>query len=189
MYTILCTRCVLGGYVDLIRIGSKLISRSRIIRRIDEILEMRVSGKSQQETAEALGIDRTFISRLESLGEVRKGGRVALIGFPIENKDELQRAAQAEGVDFLLVLTEHERRRFAEAPSGADLVNEIMRLGAELRSYDVVVVLGSDMRIAQMESIIGKERVIGIEIGRSPITQDVRVDVGEIVELLRNLKV
>lgn len=175
--------------MDLIRIGSKLVSRNRIARRIDEILEMRVSGKSQQEAAEALGIDRTFISRLETLGEVRKGGRVALIGFPIGNKDELKSAALSEGVDFLLLWTEEERRRFAEGPSGADLINEIMRLGAELRSYDVVIVLGSDFRIAQVESIIGKENVIGIEIGRSPITQDVQVDVGEIVQLLRNVKV
>ena len=46
--------------MDLMRIGSKLISRTRLIRRLDEILQMRVAGKSQQETAEALGVDRTF---------------------------------------------------------------------------------------------------------------------------------
>src|SRR5690606_41532006 len=114
MYTFLCTRRVLGDHVDLIRIGSKLISRSRIIRRIDEILELRVSGKSQQETAEALGIDRTFISRLEALGEVRTGGRGALIGFPIEHKEPPHRAAQAEGVDLRLVLPAAARRRCAE---------------------------------------------------------------------------
>ena len=90
---------------------------------------MRSSGKSQQETAEALGVDRTFISRLEALGEVRKGGKVALIGFPIENKRELEEAARAEGVDFVLLFTEEERRRFAEGMSGAELINEIMRLG------------------------------------------------------------
>lgn len=175
--------------MDLIRIGSKLISRSRMNRRLNEILQMRVSGKSQQETAEALGVDRSFISRLEALGEVRKGGRVALIGFPIENKAELEAAALAEGVDFLLLFTDEERRRFAEGLSGADLINEIMRIGAELRSYDAVVLLGSDMRISLMESLIGQENVIGIEIGRSPITRDVNVDVAGIVEILRSLKV
>lgn len=175
--------------MDLVRIGNKLISRNRLIRRIDEILQMRVAGKSQQETAEALGVDRTFISRLEALGEIRKGGKVALIGFPIENKKELEEAALAEGVDFLLVLTESERWRFAEGMSGAELVNEIMRIGAELRSYDAVIVLGSDMRISMIEALIGKDNVIGIEIGRSPIRQDVKVDVAQIVELLRTLKV
>lgn len=175
--------------MDLIRIGSKLISRSRILRRLDEILEMRVAGKSQQETAEALGVDRSFISRLESLGEVRKGGRVALIGFPVENKSELETAALAEGVDFLLLFTDRERREFVERLSGAQLINEIMRIGAELRSYDAVILLGSDMRIGMMEALIGHENVIGIEIGRSPITRDVKVDVDAVVEILRSLKV
>lgn len=175
--------------MDLMRIGSKLISRTRLIRWLDEILQMRVAGKSQQETAEALGVDRTFISRLEALGEVRKGGKVALIGFPIENKRELEEAARAEGVDFVLLFTEEERWRFAEGMSGAELINEIMRIGAELRSYDAVILLGSDMRIGLMESLIGKENVIGIEIGRSPIRRDVRVEVDRIVELLRALKV
>ena len=52
-----------------------------------------------------------------------------------------------------------------------------------------MVLLGSDMRISLMESLIGQENVIGIEIGRSPITRDVNVDVAGIVEILRSLKV
>src|SRR5690606_20638764 len=87
------------------------------------------------------------------------------------------------------LFTEEERWRFAEGMSGAELINEIMRIGAELRSYDAVILLGSDMRIGLMESLIGKENVIGIEIGRSPIRRDVRVEVDRIVELLRALKV
>ena len=114
---------------------------------------------------------------------------MALIGFPIENKRELEEAARAEGVDFVLLFTEEERWRFAEGMSGAELINEIMRIGAELRSYDAVILLGSDMRIGLMESLIGKENVIAIEIGRSPIRRDVRVEVDRIVELLRALKV
>src|SRR5690606_28803976 len=112
-----------------------------------------------------------------------------IFGFPIENKRELEEAARAEGVDFVLLFTEEERWRFAEGMSGAELINEIMRIGAELRSYDAVILLGSDMRIGLMESLIGKENVIGIEIGRSPIRRDVRVEVDRIVELLRALKV
>lgn len=174
--------------MEFIRIGNKLISRSRIARRIDEILEMRVAGKSQQETADALGIDRTFISRIEALGEVRKGSRIALVAFSVKNKEELERAAIAEGVDFTLIFTESERRHFASRRSGADLVNEVMQLTAELRAYDTVLFLGSDMRIEMVEAILGKERVIGIQLGRSPITSDVEVDVAHIVALIRELK-
>lgn len=186
MYTNLCTT---GGLpVEFVRIGNKLISRSRIARRIDEILQMRVAGRSQQETADALGVDRTFISRLEALGEVRKGSRIALVAFSVKNKEELERAALAEGVDFTLIFTESERRHFAAQRSGADLVNEIMQLTAELRAYDTVLFLGSDMRIEMIEAILGRERVVGIQIGRSPITSDVEVDVGYVVDVIRSLK-
>lgn len=174
--------------MEFVRIGNKLISRSRIARRIDEILEMRVSGKSQQETADALGIDRTFISRVEALGEVRKGSRLALVAFSVKNKEELERAAAAEGVDFALIFTESERRHFASKRSGSDLVNEVMQLTAELRAYDTVLFLGSDMRVEMVEAILGKDRVVGIELGRSPITSDVEVDVAQVVGVIRRLK-
>jgi len=174
--------------MDIMRIGSKLISRSRIDRRIDEAFAMRAAGKSQQETADALGVDRTFISRLEALGEIRKGGRIALVGFPVENKQELERIAGRYGVEFTLLFTDRERREFAESRSGADLVNEIMALAARLRSFDTVVFLGSDMRIRMVESMIGRERVIGVLLGRSPLKNDVRVDPESIAHILESLR-
>lgn len=174
--------------MDLVRIGNKLISRSRIIRRLDEILTLRVQGKSQQETAELLGIDRTFVSRVEALGEVRKGGRIALVGFPVGNKAALERAALELGVDFVLLFTEAERRHYAASISGAALVNEIMELSGRLRSFDTVVFLGSDARVEMVEAMIGRERVIGIPLGKSPLTADVFVNVDEVVAILSNLR-
>lgn len=174
--------------MDLVRVGHKLISRSRIIRRIDEMLAMRVAGKSQKETSDALDVDRTFVSRLEALGEVRKGGKVALIGFPVKNKEEVMSVASEEGVDFSFVLTEDERLRFASDRSGADLVNEMMGMVAELKEYDAVVFLGSDKRIEMVEAMLGRDVVIGIELGRSPITQDVPVNVRELAETIRKVK-
>ena len=73
----------------LLRIGDKIINPDKIHRVIDDVLEMRGRGLSQQEIANKVGIDRTVISRLETLGEVRKGGRIALVGFPIKNCAEL----------------------------------------------------------------------------------------------------
>jgi transcriptional regulator len=58
--------------MDYIRIGDKFISISKINRNVDEILELRCRGYSQQEVSRILNIDRTFISRLEGLGEVRR---------------------------------------------------------------------------------------------------------------------
>src|SRR5690625_886643 len=122
--------------MDLFRIGTKLVSHTRIQRRISELLELRASGKSQQETADALSIDRTFVSRVEALGEVRKGGRIALVGFPIKNARTLERIAKKAGVDFALVYTEEERRELTSTVSGADLINEVMGLSGKLRSFD-----------------------------------------------------
>lgn len=174
--------------MDLLRIGSKLVSRSRIDRRISEMLALRTSGKSQQETADALGIDRTFISRIEALGEVRKGGRIALVGFPIKNARRLEQVAKDQGVDFALLYTEEERRQLTATVPGAELINEVMDLSGKLRSFDTVVFLGSDMRVEMVEAMIGKEIVIGIPIGTSPLKEDIEVDEDKIVDLLRTLR-
>jgi len=158
--------------MDLIRIGDKLISRRKIQRAIDRMLERRAHGLSQQEVAAEMGIDRAVVSRLESLGEVRKGHRLALIGFPVQNKDELEAVARDEGVDFVLLLNNAERWNYVEHLSGAELFNRVMEIIARVRECDQVVFLGSDMRIRWMESVLGPDRVVGIELGPSPITED-----------------
>ena len=80
----------------LLRVGDKLINRQKIYRTVDQILMLRRQGLSQQETANQVGVDRTVISRLENMGEVRKGKSVALIGFPIDNCEELRQVARQE---------------------------------------------------------------------------------------------
>jgi len=158
--------------MDLIRIGDKLISRRKIQRAIDRILERRAQGLSQQDVAAEMGIDRAFVSHLERLGEVRRGRRIALIGFPVKNKDELAALAREEGVDFVLLLNNAERWSYVEGVSGAELFNRVMEIIARIRECDQIVFLGSDMRIRWMESVLGTDRVIGIELGPSPITED-----------------
>jgi len=158
--------------MDLIRIGDKLISRRKIQRAIDRILERRAQGLSQQDVAAEMGIDRAFVSHLERLGEVRRGRRIALIGFPVKNKDELEALAREEGVDFVLLLNNEERWSYVEGVSGAELFNRVMEIIARIRECDQIVFLGSDMRIRWMESVLGTDRVIGIELGPSPITED-----------------
>ena len=37
------------------------------------------------------------------MGEVRKGKKLALVGFPVANKEELARVAAQEGVDFIFL--------------------------------------------------------------------------------------
>lgn len=170
----------------LLRIGDKIVNREKIYKAVDDILEMRSRGLSQQDIANRIGLDRTVISRLETLGEVRKGGRVALIGFPIKNCEELVIMAQQEGVDYCLLLSEKERWEFVQSKTGVELFNKIMEIIGVLRTLDVVIIIGSNMRIKLLETLLDKE-VIGVQIGESPIAEDKYVNVENIRTVIRQL--
>lgn len=170
----------------LLRIGEKIVNSQKIHQIIDEMLEMRAQGLSQQEVAKRVGVDRTVISKLETVGEIRKGGRVALVGFPIKNCEELRLMAKQEGIDYSLLMSEQERWAFVQSKTGVDFFNNIMEIIATLRNYDIVIILGSNMRIKLMETILDKE-VIGVQIGASPIAEDKYVDPESIRSMVRQL--
>jgi predicted XRE-type DNA-binding protein len=113
-----------GPRLKIIRIGDKIISYDKIFKIIDRILSMRAEGFAQQEVADKLDIDRSFVSRLENLGEIRKGERIALVGFPVANKDELTQVALNLGVDFIYLLNNTERWDFVREKSGAALQDQ-----------------------------------------------------------------
>lgn len=173
--------------MDFVRIGDKVISKEKLMFQIEKILDLRVKGLSQQEVAKRLFVDRAFISHLEGLGEVRKGNRIAVIGFPIKNKAELLGMLKKEGVDFSLILTEKERWAFVGERSGIELFNKVMELVSSLKSYDCILVLASNQRIKLFRSIFNNE-VIGIEIGQSPIEEDKIIEIKRIQNVIRNLK-
>lgn len=187
LYTILCTVLGEAGAVDLIRIGDKVVSRHKIDTLINEILRLRSAGLSQTDVAAGLGIDRTLVSRLESLGEVRKGKSVAVIGFPIANREEIYALLQDEGVDFALLMSEAERLDYVRQKSGIELFDSIMELIAKAHSYDQVVVIGSDKRIKIIRAVLDKE-VVGLEIGESPLKEDKYVDPAEVAAVIRAVK-
>lgn len=172
--------------LEFIRIGDKLVDRARVYKAVDKILDLRAKGLSQQEAADQVGIDRAFVSRLESLGEVRKGARIALVGFPVGNKEEIRKVAEEEGVDFVLLLNDVERWAYLRERSGQEVFNEIMAIITKLKSYDTVVFIGSDMRVGLVESILGN-RVVGVEVGTSPIKGDRYVEPESIRNILRSI--
>ncbi|MEW6045779.1 MAG: helix-turn-helix transcriptional regulator [Bacillota bacterium] len=173
---------------DLWRIGDKLVSRERLFRAIDRLMEMRARGLSQQEVARSAGVDRSFVSRLESLGEVRRGSRVAVVGFPVANKAELEAAARQAGAELVFLMTNEERWRHARERPGDQLFNELMEYLSILSRFDRVIFLGSDMRIRLVEAILGSDRVIGVSLGPSPITKDAEVDPHRIAALISGVK-
>nr|WP_277999004.1 transcriptional regulator [Moorella sulfitireducens] len=170
----------------MIRIGDKLISRRKINSILERIFTLRCQGFSQQEVARQVGVDRSFVSRLETLGEIRRGRRVAVVGFPVANKAELENMLRQEGVEYILLLTDSERWDFVRQKNGLELLNQIMEIVAQLRNYDVVIIIGSDYRIKVGEALLGRE-VVGVEMGPSPIRGDREVNAEELRSLVRDL--
>ncbi len=171
----------------LLRVGDKLLNRQKIDRSIDRILELRAKGLSQQQVATQLGVDRTFISRLETLGEVRKGRSMALVGFPLANKQELAEVALSEGLEFVFLMTNDERWDYVKDQSGVDLISHVMDLISQVRRHDCVILIGSDERNRAAQALIDGE-VLRIDLGPSPLTSDMTVDPEHLRRVIRELR-
>ncbi len=164
------------------RIGDKVVSREKLATVLDEILADREAGSTQEEVARAYGVQRTFVSFLESLGEVRRGARVALVGFPVANAVQVKELGERKGLDFVLVFSQSEREDIESAP-GYDVFNRLLETLATLRDFDVVVLMASDWRLELIERILGTE-VVGIPLGPTPLREDVHVDLDELERIL-----
>jgi predicted XRE-type DNA-binding protein len=173
--------------MDIIRVGDKVLSLEKLEKKIRKILKLRAQGSTQTEVAEILGVDRSFISHLEGLGEIRKGIRVGLVAFPIKNKKEVERLAEEVGVDVILVMSQEEREKRVEAQDGAYVFNEVMDLLTQLVDCDVIIVAASNLRIRQAEKLFGENKVIGLELGRSPLRQDIEIDTEELKTLIKSI--
>lgn len=164
------------------RIGDKVVSRDKLVDQIDAILGDRQGGATQHDAASAHGVDRSFVSWLETLGEVRRGKRVALIAFPVANTEEVRRIAEEHGIEFVMVLSQSEREGL-ESGRADHIFNLVLDTLATLKDFDQVVVLASDWRVGTIEKILGRE-VIARNLGPSPLRHDVTVDPAELEDLL-----
>ncbi|MFW6022536.1 MAG: transcriptional regulator [Halanaerobiaceae bacterium] len=171
--------------MDFSRIGNKIINNSQVEKIIHRVLSLREQGYSQSRVAEELGVERTFISRLESIGEVRKGCKIALIGFPIKNKDELIDLGYKYGLDYMLIMTEEERWSFIENKSGLELFNKIVKIMVKLKEFDLIIFLGSDMRLDLIDKLIDGN-ILGVELGESPLREDKYVEPRKIQEIIES---
>lgn len=174
--------------MHFIRIGEKVISKEKVNKEINRILDLRSEGITQEGVARKLGIERTFVSRLESLGEIRKGKKIALIGFPIKNKEEIIKSAKEIGIEFILLLTQKERYEFIKEKSKVELFNKIMDVIVQLSDFDLIIFLGSDRRVPVVEKIFNVQ-VIGKVIGHSPIKEDKYINPEKIMEIVKEVKV
>ena len=157
--------------LEFFRVGDKIISLRKINETLEKIFALRSRGYSQQDVATHLGLDRSLISRLEAMGELRKGKRVAVIGFPLENKEEIRSMAEQRGVDFIWVMNDKERWALVQGKSALDFFNDIMERVSLMQAYDVVVVIGSPRWLKLADALLDSE-VVFIDLGDSPITED-----------------
>jgi hypothetical protein len=171
--------------VRLYRIGDKVVSREKLIDAIGEILADREGGATQEEAARTHGVQRSFISFLESLGEVRRGPRIALVAFPVANAQEVTALAEEMAVDFVLVFSQ-EQRESIESGSATDAFNRLLETLATLRDHDVIILMASDWRVELIERILGRE-VVGVELGQTPLREDVTVDLDDLRALLEGV--
>jgi len=171
---------------ELFRIGDKLVSREKILTALDVILRERAGGATQREAAHSTGVPRTFVSNLETLGELGAGAQVAIIAFPIDNGEALRALAQRYKVALTLAFSQEEREH-AGSERSAELFNRTLDTIAALQDFDTVIALASDRRIETIRRIIDAE-LIGICLGASPLTVDQHVDLAEVEAILAGLR-
>lgn len=164
------------------RIGDKVISRDKLTDALDAIMEDREAGATQEEAARRAGVQRSFISFAETLGEIRRGPRVALVAFPVANGDEVRKLAERYALDFVLVVSQSQRESI-ESGDATNVFNQLLETLAVLREFDTLVLIASDERVKTIERILGTE-VVGIELGSSPLRQDKLVDLEELDNVL-----
>lgn len=150
-----------------IRIGDKVISLERARHLVERIFHLRSTGSTQQEVASLLGVERSFISHLEGLGEIRRGKQIALLGSSIKNPAQIEQQAKDLGID-LIYLADGERAS----------MREILSIIAQVKGLDFVVFLGS-----QDEAFL-LERIIDTRIVFIPLEQSSRLSeiIGELAE-------
>ncbi|HOB87345.1 MAG TPA: transcriptional regulator [Bacillota bacterium] len=173
-------------FEQVFRIGDKLVSFDRAVRIVKQVLELRAQGHSQQEVSRILNLDRSFISRLETAGEIRKGKRVAVIGFPVKNREQLVEICHDLGLDFYLILTDAQRWKLVEDRQAMDFFNEIMEIIAGLKNFDALVLLTSERWYRLAEAILDLQ-IIFVNLGPTPVKEDRFVDPERFREMLEQV--
>ncbi|MEW5784416.1 MAG: transcriptional regulator [Bacillota bacterium] len=168
----------------ILRIGDKLISLDKGARLLERVIKLRAQGVSQQEVAHRLSLDRSFISRLESIGEIRKGKRVAVLGFPIQNTAELTAICRDMGLEFVLLLNNRERWSLVGDKQALDFFNEMFDIVTRLKSFDTLVLITSEKWYRLAEALLDTQ-IVFINLGATPVQEDRLIDPAQFQEALK----
>ncbi|MFA5867927.1 MAG: hypothetical protein WC891_08240 [Actinomycetota bacterium] len=133
-----------------IKIGDKIISMERASSLIDKIFDLRSSGSTQEEVAKMLGVERSFISHLEGIGEVRKSKEIALIGSSLADIEKVENTAAGLGIEHVFLNRD-----------GTARIEDALQVLALLKSIDFIIFLGPPKEHKLLEAVLDK-KIIGI---------------------------
>lgn len=155
----------------------------KVYRMAERIMELREQGFSQQETAVRLNLDRSFVSRLEAAGEIRRGSRVAVVGFPLANVEELSELCCSYGLDYYLLMTNRERWGMVRDQKALDFIDRVFEMIARLRDFDTLIMISSEKWYRLAEVLLDLQ-VLFINLGPTPIQEDCYVEPGLLDKIL-----
>jgi transcriptional regulator with XRE-family HTH domain len=133
-----------------IKIGDKIISMERASSLIDKIFDLRSGGATQEEVAKTLGVERSFISHLEGIGEVRKSKEIALIGSGLSDAKSVEETASKLGIEHVFLNQD-----------GTARIEDALQVLALLKNIDFIIFLGPAKEHKMLETVLDK-KVIGI---------------------------
>jgi hypothetical protein len=84
-------------------------------------------------------------------------------------------------------MSEDERNEFVNQSNGQQLINYMMELINKFRGFDTVISMASDNRNKIIKDMLDNQ-IIEIDIGKSPLKEDVIVNVDFLIEILKTLK-
>ena len=97
--------------------------------------------------------------------------------------------AKEEGVEFTLLMNDTERWDWVKRKSGTDLLNELLWIIAQVRTYEKVILIGSDRRLDLMRGLLDRGTdVFSIVIGKSPMTGDVQINPESLRQMIREIR-
>ena len=106
------------------------------------------------------------------MGEIRKGKKIAVVGFNIKNKDEIEKVALGSGVELIRLFGEKGKENLIKGKNGEDILDSAFKVFAELANFDLIVFMASKKRVRKAEKIFGK-RIYGFVEGRDKNTEEI----------------
>lgn len=150
-----------------IKIGDKIISVERARQLIEKVFYLRSGGSTQEEVAEMLGVERSFISHLEGIGEVRRSKRMALIGSGVDNEKQIHAEAEDLGIDFVFL---SGKKNLA--------MREILYMLNEISDLDFIVYIGPSDELDLLEKVLDT-KIIGIPLEKEGELKSILGDLAE----------